>query len=137
MEDSFLARGHPAITSLHPTTMEITKETHLTARGDCIVAVGSSKACIDLSEGLKRAIRGGAQLFLLLEVDGLSEEVRGVGHPGLSLRHPTDMVFRKSGFVCPRTVFIHADKAARDLDRELVERLRRPDARVKVTIGTL
>jgi len=109
----------------------------VTRRGDCIVAVGSAKGCLDLSEGVKAAIREGSEMYLLLELPEASEEIGGLGNRGLTLSHPTEMVFRKSGYLSPRTVFIHADRSAGDLPREFVELLRRPGAVVTVTIGSV
>jgi len=60
-----------------------------------------------------------------MEVGGKVETVRGWGHPSLALDHPTDMVVRKSSFLCGRTLAVRADKAARDLSREFVRELRR------------
>ncbi|RLI33421.1 DUF371 domain-containing protein, partial [Candidatus Bathyarchaeota archaeon] len=39
--------------------------------------------------------------------------------------HPSDLVVRKSSYICPRTLMIHADKAAADLPRKMVEALKR------------
>ncbi|MBC7111709.1 MAG: DUF371 domain-containing protein, partial [Methanothermobacter sp.] len=47
------------------------------------------------------------------------------GHPELTLDHPTDIVCRKSDYICSRTLMIRADKAACDLDENLVRDLRK------------
>ncbi len=135
--DTFKAKGHPLITSLHPTTLEITGEQEITPRGDCIVGVSSSKGCADISERVKKAIREGSEMYLLLEIPGASEVVRGIGHEGLSLKHPAEMVFRRSGYISPRTVFIHADRSSLDLEREFVQRLRDPEVEISVTLGSV
>ena len=134
------ARGHPNIRATHPTTFEITREEHLTPRGDCIIAVGADKGARDLSEAFKEAARREeAEITITIEVPsrGLREVVRARGHPGLAFDHPTDMVIRKSDYVCGRTVAIRADKAARDLPRELVEALKDPEVEiiVKLEVG--
>ncbi len=131
------ARGHPNVRAEHPTTLEVTKEEELTPRGDCIIAVGADKGARDLSENFKRLVRTpGAVVLMAIEVPsaGLREVVRGFGHPALTLEHPTDIVVRRSDFVCGRTVAIRADKAARDLSRELVRALRDPGAEVIVRL---
>ena len=131
------ARGHPNVRATHPTTLEITREEHLTPRGDCIVAVGADKGARDLSEAFKRAAREqGARITITIEVPsrGLRAVIHARGHPGLTFEHPTDLVVRKSDFVCGRTVAIRADKAARDLPRELVEALRDPGVEVLVRL---
>ena len=46
-------RGHPMVRSLHPTTIEVTTESHLTEKGDCIIGVGATKGCLQLSEEVK------------------------------------------------------------------------------------
>ena len=134
--DVFTARGHPLITSLHRSTIEVTREPEVGPGGDCIVSVSSSRGCRDLSEGVKRAIREGGEMYLLLEASGWTEEVRGVGHPELALSHPDEMVFRKSGFISPRTVFIRSDRSASDLPRDFIALLKnRPE--VKITLGSV
>ncbi len=49
--------------------------------------------------------------------------ITGYGHPALTLDHPTDMVCRKSDYTCSRTLMIHADQAAVDLNPDLVKDL--------------
>ena len=46
--------GHENIRSNHQKTIEITKESHLTPRGDCIVGVNAKYSCADLPEELKK-----------------------------------------------------------------------------------
>ena len=134
------ARGHPNVRATHPTTLEITRETHLTPRGDCIVAVGADKGARDLSKAFKEAARReGALIRITIEVPsrGLREVIMARGHPGLTFEHPTDMVVRKSDYVCGRTVAIRADKAAKDLSRELVEALKDPRTEVLIRLEVL
>jgi hypothetical protein len=132
--DRFTARGHPLITSLHGSTLEITKDPEVGPKGNCIIAVSSSRGCRDLSEGVKRAIWEGSEMYLLLKIGDVAEEIRGFGHPDLELSHPDEMVFRKSEFISPRTVLIRSDRSASDLSREFVEMLRNR-SEVQVTLG--
>jgi hypothetical protein len=44
------------------------------------------------------------------------------------------MVVRKSSYVDDRTLAISADKAAADLSRELVEKLRNPKQKARITL---
>ena len=41
----------------------------------------------------------------------------------MALDHLTDIVIRKSNFICGRTLMIHADKAAVDLNKDLINDL--------------
>ncbi|HDS62531.1 MAG TPA: DUF371 domain-containing protein, partial [Methanofollis liminatans] len=45
------------------------------------------------------------------------------GSAGLILDHPTDLVWRRSAFVCGRTVAVGSDTVARTIDRRLIELL--------------
>ena len=72
-------------------------------------------------------------IILRLETENAVDEIRGFGHPELTLDHPTDIVSRKSDFKCSRTLMINADKAACDLNRELINDLRNSKP-LKVTI---
>jgi hypothetical protein len=127
--------GHENIRATHKTTLEFTKDTHLSKKGDCIVAVAADKALADLNPEFKENLRKPhAKLTILIEAGGIAEQVNAHGSPQLFLTHPTDMVIRKSDYVCSRTLAIHANKAAQDLSRELVEKLKKPQQKVKITL---
>ena len=49
--------GHKNIRSNHKRTIEITKESHLTTSGDCIVGVNANSSCADLPSSLKDRLR--------------------------------------------------------------------------------
>lgn len=132
----FSARGHENIEATHKTTFEVTKETTLTKQGDCIIAVEASKAAADLPFEFKEAARKeGAQITVTIEAGELREVVKAKGSPQLQFMHPTDLVVRKSGYVCGRTLAIGADKAASDFSRELVEKLKDPSQEITVTLA--
>jgi len=132
----FSARGHENIEATHKTTFEVTKETALTKRGDCIIAVESTINAANLPFEFKEAARKeGAQITVMIEADELKETVKAKGSPQLQFTHPTDLVVRKSGYVCGRTLAIRADKAAIDFSRKLVEKLKDPNQEVKVTLA--
>ena len=133
--ETIFARGHENVTSRNRTTLEITKEPHLTERGDCIVVVGANKGASDLSHDFKKLAQSEkARITITIEARGEVEVVNAYGSPQLSFTHPTDLVVRKSGYTCSRTLAVRADKAAKDLSRKLVEKLQNPRQRVKVTL---
>jgi hypothetical protein len=132
---TFLASGDPRITAEHGTTIEITREGIRSDAGDCIVATGAEIGLAGLPEDLKKAARvEGAPMALILEIGGRREIIKGKGDPSLTFSNEEEMVARKSGYTCGRTLMIKADKAAKDLDRRLVDLLRGKDRTVKVTI---
>ncbi|MFA5364398.1 MAG: DUF371 domain-containing protein [Candidatus Bathyarchaeia archaeon] len=132
---TFYAHGHENMLATHKTTFEVTKEEHLTKQGDCIVAVGSTKGAADLPEEFKKAAKtDDAKITVTITVDGLSETLHAKGSPLLSFTHPTDLVVRKSSYVCGRTLAIHADKSAMEFSRKLVEKLKDPNQQATVTL---
>jgi hypothetical protein len=116
-------------------TLEVTKETHLTKQGDCIIALAADRGARDLSPEFKKLAQNEkAKITITVEADGEIEVVNAYGHPQLSFTHPTDLVVRKSDYTCSRTLAVHADKAAKDLRRTLVEKLQNSMQEVKVTL---
>jgi hypothetical protein len=118
-------RGHPLVRATHRTTFEVTAEGHLTRQGDCIIGILADRGAAGLSAEFRRALADDRVVLLTtLSAGGFSVEVRGRGSPRMTLSHPTDLVWRRSSFVCPRTVAIHCDHTAATLPRGLVAALR-------------
>lgn len=129
------ALGHELIRSTHRTTFEVTKDRTLTARGDCIIAVGADKGAADLSEDFKTlARRVDADVAITIQADGVAESIRAKGDPRLTFTDPEDIVVRKSTYICGRTVAVKADKAAADLSRKLIKKLTDPNQKVRITL---
>jgi hypothetical protein len=74
------------------------------------------------------ATKTSTKIVLRLSVDELTEEVTGTGSPGLTYIDPISMVARTSTFECGRTLMVSADKAASDLSRDFVDRLKTSSA---------
>jgi len=130
------ARGHENVQATHKTTFEITKEPILTKRGDCIIAVEATKGAANLPLKFKeKARKKGAQITITIEAGELKEVIRARGSPRLFFTHPTDLVVRKSDYVCSRTLAVRADKAADDLPRKLIEKMRDPSQRIRITLA--
>jgi uncharacterized protein len=124
MEYTFTAKGHHNVTSKHKTTFEVTQDTEIGLAADCIVGVSSKVSLNDLPSQMKEAIQDEDTLIqVVLETENANDIIRGYGHPELTLDHPTDMVCRKSDYTCSRTLMIHADKAAVDLNSDLIDEL--------------
>ena len=127
--------GHENVLAAHKTTLEFTRDKHLSKKGDCIAAVAADKGLVDLSSEFKDNLRKPhAKLTISIEAGEIMERVEAYGSPKLVLTHPTDMVIRKSDYVDNRTLAVKADKAARDLPRDLVEKLKNPKQKVKITL---
>ncbi len=125
--------GHENIRSNHKKTLEITRESHLTPRGDCIVGVNAKSGCADLPDELKNKLRNSdSKVTISIKVGNDIFVMEGRGHPSLILSHAEDIVIRKSDFVCPRTLAVKCDKASDLLPRSMVALLQNPE-----TVGIL
>ncbi|MFW9793206.1 MAG: DUF371 domain-containing protein [Candidatus Thorarchaeota archaeon] len=121
----FKAYGHPNVTGEHRTTVELTSESLLTKQGTCIVGVRADLTLNELDSDIKDlALLETTEIVLRLNVNGLEEKITGTGGSGLTYSDPTSMVARTSSFECGRTLMVNADKAASDLSREFIEKLK-------------
>ena len=135
LTELIIAHGHKNVKATHKSTFEITKDEELSDRGDCIIAVSADKGLFDLKPEFKELLRiENARLTIVIDAGGVAEIVKAFGSPRLSLSHPTDIVVRKSDYICHRTLAVKADKAACDLSRVLVEKLKNPKQVVKITL---
>jgi len=125
ISDTIQAKGHCNITARHKTTLQITKDGHISKRADCVVGVLADKALGDLNSEVKAALKtDAAKVRLEIHAGHESEVITGFGSAHLAQSDANDMVVRKSWFTSGRTLMIGADKAAADLDRRLVEKLK-------------
>ena len=116
--------GHENIRSNHKKTIEITKESQLTPRGDCIVGVHANSSCADLPQELKNKLKNSkTNVHFLIKVGDYEFALQGKGHPDLTLTHNDDIVLRKSDFICPRTLSIKCDKASNLMPRKMISKL--------------
>ncbi len=130
-----IAHGHANVLATHQTTLQFTKDPYLSRKGNCIIAVSADRTMSDLNPVLKESFRQeDSRISILIEAGGTAETVRARGSSRLILSHPTDFVIRKGNYVCSRTLAIHADKAAIDLSRTLVKKLKDPQQRVRLTL---
>ncbi len=127
-------RGHENVKATHKSTLEFTKENYLTPRGDCILCIGADKGINDLSEEFKAALKAGKKLLIRIKVGNLVDEVSAEGSPDLIFDRSCSMVVRKSTYVDGRTLAVRANKAARDIDRRVIELLKSPETIAEVEL---
>lgn len=126
------AYGHENILCTHSTTIEITKEKSVTKKGNCIIGIKASKACFDLNHNLKKKIKDGNKIKITLKLENLQDSFFGFGNKELRLLNKNDMVFRKSNFICDRTVLINCTKSSNEINRELIEKLKIPGKKLSI-----
>ena len=124
MNFKIMARGHENVLSLHKSTFEITKDKDLSLSGDCIIGLDIDKSMEDFPKEFKEKLANDdTKVIVELRTPNASDTIEGYGHHDLTLSHPTDIVCRKSTFVCSRTLMIKSNKAAIDLNRDLIKDL--------------
>jgi hypothetical protein len=117
--------GHPLVSASHPTTFEVTAEMTLTETGHCIIGIKADKGARGLLPQFRDVLcHDDAELETTLGCGGITAVVHARGSSAMTLDHPTDLVWRKSRYVCGRTIGICSDHVAATLPEELVEILR-------------
>ena len=117
-------RGHPLVSGNHPTTFEVTAESHLTVTGNCIIGIAADKGCAGLSPEFKKVLaHDDTRLLTRLTCGEIEVAIHSRGSSQFTLNHPTDLVWRRSNFVCGRTIGIHSDQVAATLPDELIKNL--------------
>jgi len=127
LTDEIQFYGHKNIRSLHARTIEVTKDPHLTLRGDCIIGVNANKSCSDLASDMKNKIKTNHSFVEIeLIVEPFNIKIHGFGNDDLILTHNHDIVLRKSEFICNRTLCLNCNISAIHIPRKIVELLRDP-----------
>ena len=124
LQDEVSFRGHPNVISSHPTTMEITRDDHLSRRGNCIVGVCASKACSQLQQNIRSNLRKDEGVVKLeLIVEPYSFCIFGKSSSKLILSHHHDIVIRKSSYIDSRTLSIQCKISSLDVPRSIIKLL--------------
>ncbi|WP_305513142.1 DUF371 domain-containing protein [Methanobrevibacter sp. V14] len=119
------SKGHKNVTSLHKSTFEITKDAEIGPTADCIIGTGADSSMLNFPQEFKDKIaNSNTKIKVILDTENGHDEINGYGHEDLTLTHQTDIVCRTSDYTCSRTLMIRADKAACDLDSNLIEDLK-------------
>lgn len=125
VSDSIKFYGHPLIQATHKTTFEITKDEEISKRGTCIIGVRANKACKDLNEKIKAALRSSKAIIQIeLIVNNEVFKTFAFGNPLLTLEDDRDIVVRKSDYICNRTLAIKCKTAAKDIPRSIIDKLK-------------
>jgi hypothetical protein len=100
-------------------------EEALTKNGHCIIGTASDKGAAGLLPYFRDVLcHDDAELVTTLACEGIEVSVHSCGSSAMILDHPTDLVWRKSRFLCGRTIGISSDHVAATLPKELLARLR-------------
>jgi hypothetical protein len=124
----FKAYGHANVTGTHKTTFEITKDTRLSEKGTCIIAV---KADFD-PDALRDLVKNSDRVKIKLIADGIVDEIKG--DVNKEFDDDTEIVIRMGEYLDKRTLVRHADKSAKYLKKELIEKLKNPEQELEIEI---
>ena len=128
------AFGHENILCTHKTTIELTKDNYVSVKGNCILGIKASKSCNDLNSNLKKIIRSGnVKVKVTISIGKIADSFFGFGNKDLTLLNKNDIVFRLSEYICDRTVLIKCTKSSKDLNRNLVSKLKSPNTKFYLT----
>lgn len=131
----FTAYGHPNVSGIHKSTLEVTMESDLASKGDCIIGVRGTQSALTIREKIGDYLRTPAcQVVTRFSAGDHNDKVRGFGSPELVLSSHNSLVWRTSTHIDPRTIAIRCDKAARDLDRGLIQYLQDSKSILQVVI---
>ena len=128
-QDEIAFYGHPNVQSFHARTVEITREEHLSLRGDCIIGVRAERACAGISRPVRNGLVQNLPVKIEIIVGNDVYAISGSGDERLTLNNLHDIVIRKTNFVCPRTLSVRCDRASSDIPRSMVERLQDPNTK--------
>jgi len=138
LEIRFKAYGHENIRARHRSTFEITKDPYVSPKGDCILAVKSEYAVANLPHEFKSLLRNSDTIVVIrLKSDDIVDTVYAYGSEDLLLDSRSSIVVRESKYIDSRTLAIKADKAAIDIDRRLINRLKNSSSILNVEITLL
>ena len=125
----FTASGHGNVLSEHKTTLEFTHDDYLTKRGDCILTINANFSLKSIQTQAFKKIR------ITIKVDNETDTLEAIYNPSFNDKH--EMVIRKSNFIDQRTFATQATKAAIDIKRSIVKKLRDPTTKVTITIENI
>ena len=130
MQYAFHAYGHPNILATHKTTLEFTKDSELSLKGDCIVGVNAD---FNLGE-LKKFISKIKNNIVTITIETSDKKIKEIIEAELNpnFNDEKEIVIRKTDFASERTLGIKANKAAFELKSGLIEFLKSKESKINV-----
>ena len=121
----FSCYGHENVKASHPTTLEFTRDSHLTPKGDCIIGINA-----DFDLNTFKKLKG--RIIIRIKTDKTEDSLEADINPDFC--DDNEIVIRTTDFTSKRTLAINATKSAKELNRELIQRLKDPKQRLEVEI---
>ena len=133
----FYAYGHPNVLGTHKTTLEFTKDEELTLEGDCIVGVKADFELRKIKEFIKKS--SNKKISITILTTSTKKKYKKIKEKMIAEINPDfnsgkEFVIRRTDFVSERTFAIRSNKAAFDLNRELIRFLKEKKNKIEVII---
>ena len=135
MQYKFHAYGNPNILGTHKTTLEFTKDSKLTLKGDCIVGVNADFGLNEIKKFINNSKSNKITITIETEDKKIKEMIEAETNPDFNDK--TEFVIRKTDFVSERTFAIRANKAACDLRKDLAEYLHKNNSKIVISIKSI
>src|SRR3989338_7126099 len=134
MKCSFTCYGHENITCRHKATLEFTKDSELSLKGDCIIGVKADFSIKEIKRFIESLGNNNKNYNLKNNVaeNKIIEKINAEINPGFD--SDKEMVIRKSDFADKRTFAIKADKAACELNAALLGFLKGSRNKIEVIV---
>lgn len=127
----FHAFGHPNILGTHKTTLEFTKDKELTRNGNCIIGVDADFDLNELKEFIKKSK---LKIIITIETPDQKNKETIKAELNPSFNHNSELVIRKTDFLSDRTLATKANKAAFEINKELIRFLKEKKNKIVVLI---
>jgi len=124
----FCAYGHENILATHKTTLEFTKDSFLTKKGDCIIGINSD---FDLTK-IKKFIKNKIKIKIKIKLNKKEEVI--IGNVNNGFNDNKEIVIRKSAFKDERTLMTNSNKAACDIDIGIINKLKSQTTKLEILL---
>ena len=139
MQYKFNAYGHPNILATHKTTLEFTKDKEISSKGDCIVGVNANFELKKLKQFIKNL--NNKKISITIKTITKNKKYKKIlekisAELNTSFDSNKEIVIRKTNFISERTFAINSNKAAFDLNKDLIKFLKEKKNRINIIIET-
>lgn len=132
--EEIVAYGSSRIKAVDTDCLIITKNSEIKKDENSVIAVNANKACRDLDEKFKQALKNSKKVEITIECGGMEDKIIAFGSPALKLSSKEDLLIRKDSTIDGRTLTILANKSANELNQDLIDELRKDESEIKITL---
>ena len=132
IEELICVKGCEDIVALDPYKITITKSCLVS--DSSVIGIDADKAASEISKRMKDALKERKKLHVTIRAGDVEDNLVTFGSFNLVMSSRKNLVITKTDFCDKATIGVRANKAARDLSRELVKAMRVPDALIEIIL---